>query len=181
MRVFLWRKCVALTFLRFLGCELRVDEPEAGGGSDPDTFSRDYVHALREEAKGHRLRAADMEERLKTMESQAAERLAASEQRAQARIVQVELRAAALRAGIVDVEALRLADISGLSLGEDGEVAGVDALLLQMKQAKPYLFAAINSSTPGSAPTPRSSEGRKATEMSEAEYRQEKARVLGLR
>ena len=48
--------------------------------------------------------------------------------------IQDELRAAALKAGIVDVDALRMADTSKVTAG------GVDAFIKTMKEAKPYLF-----------------------------------------
>lgn len=155
-------------------------EPGAGGAAaEPEVFSREYVRELREEAKGHRLKVQELEAQL----------LAAAQEQAlvlgrdalwQERLVQAVLRGEALRAGLLDLDALRLADVSSLSVAEDGAVLGAEAVLAALKAGKPYLFAggAFSASTVA-APVARLPEVKSATAMSAAEYRAEKARLLG--
>ncbi|TLU72689.1 phage scaffolding protein [Lichenicoccus roseus] len=56
------------------------------------------------------------------------------------RIIRSELKAHAIRAGIVDLDALRLADTATLSLGDNGDVVGAEALIDGLRLQKPYLF-----------------------------------------
>ena len=69
------------------------------------------------------------------------ETIATVRDEADGRVIRAELKAHALRAGIIDLDGLRLADTSKLSLSEDGDVVGADALLAALRQDKPYLFS----------------------------------------
>ena len=84
----------------------------------------------------------------------------------------------ALKAGMVDLDGLKLADLSGVKLNEAGEVEGAEALMEALKKSKPYLFGAPSSSTPGTPPSPKTPEAKKATEMTDEEYQQAKAALL---
>lgn len=73
------------------------------------------------------------------------------------RTVAAEVRLAATKLGIVDLDGLKLADISALTVdAETGEVSGVDELMTAFKTARPYLFkeAPAGSSHSGPAPKP---------------------------
>lgn len=105
-------------------------------------------------------------------------RLAEVEAAAQARIIQAELRAEAVRAGMVDLDGLKLLDASGLALGADGAVEGAAALMRQMRQAKPWLFAAASSSSTAAAPATEPPQAKRASEMSEEEWRAARADLL---
>ena len=149
---------------------------------EPETFSKEYVRELREENKGYRLKAQEMERKAQEAEDRA--RKAAeegeakgkeAETRAEQRVIRAELKAAALKAGMVDLDGLKLADLSAVKLNpETGEVEGAEALMETLRKSKPYLFGAAHSSTPGDPPKPGKQEAKKATEMSREEY--EKAR-----
>jgi hypothetical protein len=68
-----------------------------------------------------------------------------------------EVRLSAARAGIVDLDALKLADISALKVdAATGDIAGVDELIAALKTARPYLFKDVpaGSSHPGAPPKP---------------------------
>ena len=114
---------------------------------------RDHVRDLRRENQKLREREADLakdaEARIakKLEEATAAhtEALTAKEKAANDRIIRAELKAAALKAGMVDLDGLKLADLSTVKLTESGEVDGADALMEALKKAKPYLFG--NSGT----------------------------------
>lgn len=61
------------------------------------------------------------------------------------RVIRSELRAHAMKAGIIDLDGLRLADLTKLSLSEDGDVVGAEALIDSLRQDKPYLFSESRS------------------------------------
>jgi hypothetical protein len=50
------------------------------------------------------------------------------------------LKAAALRAGMIDLDALALADTGKVTLGAYGSVIGADEVVAQLKHDKPHLF-----------------------------------------
>lgn len=162
------------------------NNPPAGGNNpppkDPDdsreTFSREYVKELREENKGWRLKASQLE-RERDEHKTAAERAAAEAEgkikeahtAAEQRVIRAELKAEALKAGMVDLDGLKLADLSKIKINDAGEVEGAAELMEEFKKAKPYLFGSTqNSSTPGNPPNPKPPVAKKATEMSDEEY-----------
>lgn len=160
---------------------------------DPDKhpagFSPEYVKDLREENKGWRLKATEQEQARKTAEAAAAQALKDAEDKikaaeakhatdaearqkaADSRVILAELKAAAVKAGMIDLDGLKLADMSKVKLGESGEVEGADALMAAMKEAKPYLFGAVRGGTSDpSAPPPRNpAEPKAAKDMTPAE------------
>lgn len=156
--------------------------PSPAGGKDPDdgkeTFSREYVKELREENKGWRLKAQQLErerDEHKTAAEKAAQdaevKAKAAQDAANDRILRSELKAAAVKNGMIDLDGLKLADLSKVALKEDGTVDGADALFEGLKKDKPYLFGSTqNSSPPGSPPPAKPPTAKKATEMTDAEY-----------
>lgn len=176
------------------------DPPGGGGGGggnnppapapapaprDPETFSKDYVRELRNESAGYRLKYQETEAAKKAAEEAAAKaatdadaKVKAAQEAADQRIIRAELKAAAIKAGMVDLDGLKLADLSGVNLNEAGEVEGAEALMEALKKSKPYLFGAPSSSTPGTPPSPKTPEAKKATEMTDEEYQQAKAALL---
>lgn len=179
-------------------CMAPDPDPAGGGGGgnppapapapaprDPETFSKDYVRELRSESAGYRLKYQESEAKAKTAEEAAAKaatdadtRVKAAQDAADQRIIRAELKAAALKAGMVDLDGLKLADLSGVKLNDTGEVEGAEALMEALKKSKPYLFGAPSSSTPGSPPPPKNPEAKKATEMTDAEYQQARAAAV---
>jgi hypothetical protein len=147
--------------------------------AEPKTFSLDYVRELREENKGLRLAKGNAERDRDGFKEAAAK--AASEARAEAdrRIIRAELKAHAIRAGIVDLDALKLMDTAGLSLDEAGEVEGAEAALAKFKDAKPHFFAGSGASTSSTAKPPpaKPAGGRKAGEMTRQEFAAALARI----
>lgn len=159
--------------------------PPAGGNpppKDPDdsreTFSREYVKELREENKGWRLKAQQLEKERddhKTAAEKAAQdaegKIKEAHTAAEQRVIRAELKAEALKAGMVDLDGLKLADLSKIKINDAGEVEGAAELMEEFKKAKPYLFGSTqNSSTPGNPPNPKPPVAKKATEMSDEEY-----------
>jgi hypothetical protein len=116
-------------------------------------FSLEYVQELRGENASYRTRAKDAEARAQQAQQDADAQIAEANRTAQTRVIRTELRAEALRAGLLDADDLKLADVSQLNVNEDGEVSGVIELVKALKQAKPYLFSR-NASTSQAAPAP---------------------------
>jgi hypothetical protein len=105
-------------------------------------------------------------------------RLAEVETAAHERIVRAELKAEALRAGMVDLDGLKLVDASKVKLGENGEVQGADTLMRDLKRGKPWLFGAASSSSTAGAPAAQPPKPRMAMEMKYDEWQKARAELL---
>ena len=67
--------------------------------------------------------------------------------RRSARVVRAELKAEAVRAGIVDLDGLKLLDLKNVQLTSEGELANAAELMAQLRRAKPWLFGGTSSSS----------------------------------
>jgi len=162
--------------------------PAGAAASAGQTFSADYVRELRQENAGYRVRAQAAEAKLADAEklvtgakeaqdkAQAAadERIKAAEEKALARIIKAELKAHAIKAGIVDLDGLKLADLSGIKTDDAGEVQGAEAAIESLRKAKPYLFTTTTGSAgragAGQPPNKGDDKPKRATDMTPAEY-----------
>lgn len=81
-------------------------------------------------------------ERLRQERDDATKKVETVTARSQTILIQSKLEAAAARSGCHDADAAaRLADLSGVTVDEDGRVSGIDKALDALKKSKPYLFA----------------------------------------
>lgn len=87
------------------------------------------------------------------------------------------LKAEALRAGMVDLDGLKLLDTSGLTMTDQGEVPGSAALMERFRRDKPWLFSAPSSATTASPPPAQPPRAKRATEMTAEEYRAARAAI----
>jgi hypothetical protein len=96
------------------------------------------------------------------------------------RLVRAELKTEAVRAGMIDLDGLRLIDLSVLKLNAQGEVEGAAVLMQELRKSKPWLFGATPqfSSSPSNPPPPLASKQKLATDMTDAEYRIARAAIL---
>ncbi len=101
------------------------------------------------------------------------------------RVIRAELKAHALKAGIIDLDGLRLADTSKLTLSDDGDVVGAESLIDTLRQEKPYLFsdarAGVSTGTTGQTqrpPSPASPSTVDARTLSKEAWQAERARLL---
>ena len=94
------------------------------------------------------------------------------------RLVRAELKAEAIRAGILDLDGLKLLDLSTATLNERGEVEGASTMMAQLKRDKPWLFGGTSSSSPAVPPPAQPPRQKRAMEMADAEYRAARAELL---
>ena len=113
------------------------------------------------------VRATELERRLVELEAESRDRL-----------IRAELKMEAVRAGMVDLDGLKLADPAGVSVDEAGEVQGAARVMQALRRAKPWLFigaSASSAATPPPAQVPRT---RLATEMSTEDWLAARADLL---
>jgi hypothetical protein len=118
---------------------------------------------------------------LRTRAEALEQRLAETEQSARFPLVRAELKVEAVRAGMVDLDGLKLLDLEQVQLNPDGEIENAAQLMAQFRRAKPWLFGGTSSSSPANAPPAQPQRQKLATEMSEKEYRAARAALLKLR
>ena len=144
-----------------------------------EQFSREYVHELREENKAARVAKIEAEGKVKAADELAAKHLSDAEAKvktieatANEKVLRAELRALAREAGILDLDDLKLMDVSGLKVDDEGNVTGADALIKAFKEAKPYKFKEL-SSTSATTQTPKADAGKpkKVSDMNKDEVR----------
>lgn len=157
--------------------------------NEPETFSRDYVQELRREneqwrykARGHEGEAAKAREEMEAARRERDETAAKARKDAQAaiaearraadvRIVQAELKAAALAAGMIDVEGLKLLDTSDVELNEEGNLVIPASLFADAKKAKPWLFGQASTSSTAATPKIEPPKSKSVREMDDKERR----------
>ncbi len=118
-------------------------------------------------AEDAEMRAAALQRRLAELEAQSRERL-----------IRAELKAEAVRAGMVDLDGLKLVNPGVLTVDEAGEVQGAAALMQSMRRAKPWLFAGVNASSTATPPRAEPPRARAATEMTTEEWLAARAELL---
>lgn len=188
-----------------------AEEAARSRGRNSERFSPEYVHELREENKAWRLKAqgaetaqqqaarekAEAETRATNAEKTAKEREEAAakaaddrakvreteaDAKAQQRIIRSELKAEALKAGLIDADGLQFVDFTKLKLNEKDELVGGEEAIKLLKAAKPYLFkAATGTSNRNERPAPSGDAPKTVRGLSDAEYKAERARVTGNR
>ncbi len=97
---------------------------------------------------------------------------------ARERLIRAELRMEAVKAGMIDLDGLKLANVAQVSIGEGGEVQGGAALMDRLRGEKPWLFTRTNSSSTASPPPGAVVRQRLATEMSLDEWKLARAELL---
>jgi hypothetical protein len=105
-------------------------------------------------------------------------RLVDAEQDARARVVNAELKVEAVRAGIVDLDGLKLLNPATVEVGADGEVKNATEVIAQLRRAKPWLFGSSSSSSSANPPPAQPPRQKLAMEMTDAEYRAARAAIL---
>ena len=102
-------------------------------------------------------------------------------QKAESGIVKAHLQAEAARAGMIDLDGLKMLDLSRVTVTDDGEVQGASALMDRVRKEKPWLFGRPFTSAPGGAPPSQPPRQKLATEMTDAEYQAAREAILRFR
>ncbi len=97
---------------------------------------------------------------------------------AKSRVMQAHLSTAAMRAGMVDLDGLKLFDLSAAKANEHGEIEGVDEIMMVMKREKPWLFRGGSSSPRANPPPAQAVRSKNAMDMTRDEYRSARAELL---
>lgn len=144
---------------------------------EPQTFSLEYVKELRAEAKGSRLKLSEAEQKAQAAEQardaakvEADKKIADANNAADQRIIRAELKAAALKAGMVDLDGLKLADLTKVKINDKGEIEGAEALMTELKTAKPYLFGTTSTSSTHTPPPVDKTAPKLAKDMTKEEF-----------
>jgi hypothetical protein len=114
-----------------------------------------------------RARAAELEQQVRSLSEQARTNLVLS-----------ELKAEAIRAGMVDLDGLKLLDTSTITVGDRGEVTGAASVMDRFRRAKPWLFGAASSTTTAVPPPSQPPRTKRATDMTPEEYRAARAALV---
>jgi hypothetical protein len=112
-------------------------------------------------------RAAELEQRLAELEAST-----------RTRLIRAELKAEAVRAGMVDLDGLKLVDATSLTLSAEGEVEGAAVLMAALRRAKPWLFGQASASSSAVPPPAEPPRARSATAMSYEEWQAGRTELL---
>jgi len=86
------------------------------------------------------------------------------------RLVTANLRTEAVRAGMIDLDGLKLVDLSSVTLDANDKIIDGRKLMDDLRRHKPWLFGAASSSSPAVAPASQPVRQRTALEMTDEEY-----------
>jgi hypothetical protein len=86
------------------------------------------------------------------------------------RLVIANLRTEAVRAGMVDLDGLKLINLSEAQLDPDDGVVGGRQIMDDLKRRKPWLFGGKSSSSVSAAPASQPVRHKTALEMTDEEY-----------
>jgi hypothetical protein len=104
--------------------------------------------------------------------------LATTQAETEARLVRAELKAEAIRAGMVDLDGLKLLDLTNVKLSKTGDLEEAGTIMSRLRHAKPWLFGAASSSSPATPPPAQPPRKKSAIEMTDAEYRAARADLV---
>jgi hypothetical protein len=98
----------------------------------------------------------------------------------EARLVLANLRTEAVRAGMIDLDGLKLIDTSSVTLDENDRIARARELMENLRRSKPWLFGATvaSSSSPAAAPPSQPIRQKTALEMTDEEYQAARASLV---
>lgn len=141
-----------------------------GGGVTPPNDDTAYITLLRRESQQHREAAAAAKASEEKVKADAAAAIAATTTAANTRIINAELRAEATKAGIVDIDGLKLLDLekAGVKVDDAGNVIKVAEAIADLKKSKPFLFAAATTGN-GTPVKPGEQTEKHARDMTPAE------------
>lgn len=96
----------------------------------------------------------------------------------ESRLKRAELKVEAVRAGMIDLDGLKLVDPEQVTFDEEGGASNAAAVIDMLRRKKPWLFGAQSSSSSAAAPPADPPRSRHAREMTEAEWRAAREALL---
>jgi hypothetical protein len=103
-------------------------------------------------------------------EQTATEELAKLQRDFQSRLVAANLRTEAVRAGMIDLDGLKLVDLSEVRIDDTDKIVGGRQLMADLRRNKPWLFGATSSSSVAFAPSSQPVRQKTAMDMTDDEY-----------
>jgi hypothetical protein len=97
---------------------------------------------------------------------------------AETRLVRAELRTEAVKAGMIDLDGLKLIDASEVGIDEAGDVQGAVSAMSRLRRDKPWLFGPPRSSSHASTPMSVPVRPKLATDMTLEEWRSARSELL---
>jgi hypothetical protein len=88
----------------------------------------------------------------------------------QSRLLIANLRTEAVHAGMVDLDGLKLIDLSAVRLDAEDKIVGGRKIMEDLRRNKPWLFAGRSSSNTIAAPASQPVRQKTALEMTDEEY-----------
>ena len=89
-----------------------------------------------------------------------------------------DLKVAAIKAGMVDLDGIKLLDLASVNASDDGGIPHAIGLLMDLKRNKPWLFGTWSTSSAKEAPPSSPPRQKLAMEMSDEEYHAARALIL---
>jgi hypothetical protein len=86
------------------------------------------------------------------------------------RLIAANLRTEAVRAGMIDLDGLKLVDLSDVRLDDGDQLIGGLKIMADLRRNKPWLFGAVSSSSLAVAPTSQPVRQKTAMDMTDEEY-----------
>ncbi len=86
------------------------------------------------------------------------------------RLVVASLKVEASKAGMVDLDGLKLVDLGSVELDQHDNVVGGKKLMADLRRNKPWLFGGASSSSTAIAPASQPMRQKTALQMTEPEY-----------
>jgi hypothetical protein len=144
-----------------------VPELAAKLATSADAETKAFLAAV---LKTSEAQAAELAAVRKNLETSEADRKSA-ETEARDKMLRADLRAAAKEAGAVNAgDILAFVNFAEVRFGADGAASNLADLVKGVKETKPYLFAAANTSATHMPPPAKTAEARSASELNPAEY-----------
>ena len=88
----------------------------------------------------------------------------------QSRLIAANLRTEAVRAGMIDLDGLKLIDLSEVRLDDNDKIVGGRKIMADLRRNKPWMFGATSSSSVAAAPASSPLRQKTAMDMTDAEY-----------
>jgi len=98
------------------------------------------------------------------------------------RLILARMQTEAVRAGIIDLDGLQLADLSAVTLRPDDKLIGAKEAVENLRRSKPWLFGVtLSSSSSATSPPSHAARPKSALEMTEDEYIAARAALINRR